>query len=122
MTEKMYREAIRKATQSLGLYRAEFSRTRCRLAQIYVRIEALQKALEEGEFSTTRITATKAGELEQIDPHITELDRLNDQALAYEKALGLTADGARKLNEAIFSKKDEGSGDSLTRALRLIGG
>ncbi len=120
MTEKMYRDAIRKATEALGVYKLEFSRTRCRLAQIYVRIETLQKGLENGEFGFTRITETKSGEMEQIDPHITELDRLNDQALSYEKALGLTADSLKKINEAVFGGKAD-EDDPLAKAFRLVG-
>lgn len=118
VTEKMYRDAIAKATKALGVYRLEFSRTRCRLAQIYVRIEQLQKGLESGEFEVTRTTMTKSGMTEQVDPHITELDRLNDQALAYEKALGLTADALKKISDA--PGKSDGD-DPLAKAFRMVG-
>lgn len=117
MTEKAYRDKIEAATKSLGVYRVEFTRTRARLAQIYVRIEQLTAAFYAGEFCFTVISTTKAGEIETVDPHITELDRLNDQALAYEKALGLTADSAAKLRDDIFAVKQE---DTLTRALRVM--
>lgn len=117
MTEKAHRDKITERTKSLGTYRPEFTRTRTRLAQIYVRIEQLTRALEDGDFATTQVTQTKSGEMVTIDPHITELDRLNDQALAYEKALGLTADSARKLREDIFAPQQE---DTLAKALRVM--
>ena len=119
MDEKAYRGAIEKHTKSLGVYRLEFTRTRCRLAQIYVRIEQLNKAFTSGEYETTCITQTKNGEIEIIDPHIQELDRLNDQALTYEKALGLTADSARKLREDIFAPPKDA--DPLSKALQDAG-
>lgn len=115
MTEKKYRDMIGEACKSLGVYRLEFSRTRCRLAQIYVRIEELEKARQAGEFTTTTVSVTRNGETEVIDPHIQELDRLNDQALSYEKALGLTADSVRKIREDVFSPPREE--DPLTHAL-----
>lgn len=102
MTADQYQHEIRKAQKSLGVFRAEFTRTRVRLADIYVRIEMLQKAFERGEFGFTTIVQTKAGETEIIDPHMAELDSLNAQALAYEKALGLTAESARKILPEIF--------------------
>lgn len=119
MNEKAYRGAIEKHTRGLGIYRKEFTRTRCRLAQIYCRIEQLNRAFEAGEFSTTTITYTKNGEVEVVDPHVQELDRLNDQALSYEKALGLTADSARKLREDIFAPP--APEDPLTRAMSDAG-
>ena len=119
MTEKKYRDMIGEACKTLGVYRIEFSRTRCRLAQIYVRIEELEKARQRGDFQTTIISYSKNGEVETLDPHIQELDRLNDQALAYEKALGMTADSARKIREDIFAPVKEE--DALSAALRSAG-
>lgn len=121
MTEKMYLDAIGKATKSLGVFRVEFSRTRCRLARVYWRIEQLQKAQDRGEFGETRITETKSGEMEQVDPHIQELDRLYELALKYENALGLTAESLKKLNETLLDGKADAD-DPLTRAFRLVGG
>ena len=119
MDEKTYRGHIEKHTKSLGVYRKEFTRTRCRLAQIYVRIEQLNRAFQNEEFYTTCVTQGKNGPIEIVDPHVQELDRLNDQALTYEKALGLTADSARKLREDIFAPPKEA--DPLTKALQGAG-
>lgn len=119
MDEKAYRGAIEKHTKSLGVYRLEFTRTRCRLAQIYVRIEQLNRAYQAGEFETTIVMEGKNGPIEMVDPHVQELDRLNDQALTYEKALGLTADSARKLRDDIFAPPKEK--DALTLALEKSG-
>ena len=119
MTREQYMVEIRRACQSLGVYRVEFSRTRCRLAEIYVRIEELNRGLKNGEFFTTCISHSRNGDVEVVDPHIQELDRLNDQALTYEKALGLTADSVRKINEEAFAPKKES--DPIAAALKNAG-
>lgn len=120
MNAAQYQDKIRTAEKGLGVYRAEFTQTRVRLADIYVRIELLQKAFEAGEYQFTTIIETKTGEQEIIDPHIVELDNLNSQALAYEKALGLTPESVRKINPEIFDKKEAPS-DPLSRALERWG-
>lgn len=120
MNAAQYQDKIRTAEKGLGVYRAEFTQTRVRLADIYVRIELLQKAFEAGEYQFTTIIETKNGEQEIIDPHIVELDNLNSQALAYEKALGLTPESVRKINPEIFDKKEAPS-DPLSRALERWG-
>lgn len=121
MNAALYQDKIRKAEKSLGVYRQEFAQTRVRLADIYVRIELLQKAFEAGEFSFTTFVQTKNGEQEITDPHILELDALNNQALAYEKALGLTADSIRKINPDFFTAKDDEAASPLAYALRKLG-
>ena len=120
MNAAQYQKEIRKACQGLGVYRREFTNTRVRLADIYVRIETLQKAFENGEFQFTTIVQTKNGEMEMTDPHIVELDRLNDQALAYEKALGLTAESVRKINPEIFAPEEKEPSSPLAFALRKL--
>ena len=120
MNAKEYQNKIREAEMGLGVYRVEFTRTRVRLADIYVRIEQLQKAFENGEFQFTTIVQTKNGEMEVTDPHIVELDRLNDQALAYEKALGLTAESVRKINPEIFAPEEKEPTSPLAFALRKL--
>ena len=119
MTKEQYTEKIRAATASLGVYRPEFRRARVRLAAIYVRIDELQRAYDEGEFSTVLVDDGKNGPVTKTDPRVMELDRLNDQALNYEKALGLTADGARKIRDDIFS--GDKSESALAKALRVVG-
>ena len=120
MKAEDYQSKIRKAQKGLGVYRVEFSQTRVRLADIYVRIETLQKAFENGEFQITTFVQTKNGEMEVTDPHIVELDSLNNQALAYEKALGLTADSVRKINPEIFAPEEKEPSSPLAFALRKL--
>ena len=107
MDAAKYQIEIRKAEKSLGVFRAEFVRARVRLADIYVRIEMLQKSFEAGEFGFTTVIQTRNGEQEIIDPHMAELDSLCALALTYEKALGLTADSVRKINPEIFAPRDQ---------------
>ena len=120
MTAAQYQDKIRTAEKGLGVYRPEFTQTRVRLADIYVRIELLQKAFENNEFQFTTTIETKNGEQEIIDPPLGELDNLNSQALAYEKALGLTPESVRKINPDIFAPQETPS-DPLSRALERWG-
>lgn len=124
MTEKNYRDAIREACVGLGVHRVEFSRTRVRLAKIYMRIELLEKELANEGYAVSRsdeeAAEKKTKSSDGIDPRVTELDRLYDKALAHERALGLTADSVRKINEAAFAPKTQE--DALSKALRVIGG
>ena len=120
MNAKEYMNKIREAEKGLGVYRVEFAQTRVRLADIYVRIDQLQKAFENGEFQLTTFVQTKNGEMEVTDPHIVELDRLNDQALSYEKALGLTAESVRKINPEIFAPEEKEPSSPLAFALRKL--
>lgn len=124
MNSAQYQKEIRKAEQSLGVYRKEFCQTRVRLADIYVRIEMLQKAFEAGEFGFVTVIETKSGATQEIiDPRMAELDALNAQALTYEKALGLTAESARKILPDLFAqdKKPEDPFASLFQAKRGAG-
>lgn len=116
MTYAQYLHKIREATESLGVYRAEFIRARSRLASVYVRIENLQRAMDSGEISDLDTVPTKAGEM--TDPRVQQLDRLLDLALAYEKSLGLTADAVRKLNPEIFAPKDDKPQDPFMRMFK----
>ena len=99
MNAKQYQNKIREAENGLGVYRVEFAQTRVRLADIYVRIEQLQKAFENGEFQFTTIVQTKNGEME---------------------ALGMTADSVRKINPEIFAPEEKEPSSPLAFALRKL--
>lgn len=109
MTKDQYAQKIREATESLGVYRREFTRARSRLASVYCRIEQLQAAMDAGEFSDLSTVPTKAGEM--TDPRVQQLDNLLSLALTYEKSLGLTADSVRKINPDVFAKDDKQTAD-----------
>ena len=63
------------------------------------KIGAATKALGVYRVEFTRTRAV-------VSPEVAELDRLNDQALKYEQALGMTADSVRKINDNIFSPEN----------------
>lgn len=105
MTERAYRDKLTAASQSLGVYRAEFTRTRSRLAKLYVMMEAIWR-----EYTAAEDPATRAA-LED------RYGKLSDRALSCEKALGLTAESLRKIREDAFQVQQE---DVLTKTLRMI--
>ena len=99
MTEPEYAEQITSRCESLGTWREEFASTRSRLAKIY----------------TNKAGAKNAAR----NPFLVELDTLYDQALTYERELGLTPAALRKINEdALKPRKRSG----LEQALRLLEG
>ena len=107
MTIKAYRDKIVEACKSLGVYRIEFTRTRDRLARTYLRIEQLTNAIGD-----------RFPELAEMEsPMIKELNRQYEQALSCEKALGLTAESARKINENVFAPEVV---DPFARTLSLL--
>lgn len=136
MTEKQYRDEIGKACKALGVYRVEFSRTRCRLAQIYVDAEAMNDTvptiLAKLDECLDHIMELEDGDdldklLAQLNNITNSLklmdrqDRLRRTALEHERALGMTADSARKINDAVFSKSKDEEDDPLANALRGLG-
>ncbi len=107
MTVKEYRNKIGEACKSLGVHRIEFTRARDRLARTYVRIEELTKAVDG------RVPELAAYE----SPLLKELNRQYDQALSLERALGLTADSAKKINENVFTPETV---DPFARTLAMM--
>ncbi len=107
VTIKEYRNKIGEACKSLGVYRIEFTRTRDRLARTYVRIEELTRAIDD------RLPVLAETE----SPLLKELNRQYDHALALERALGLTADSAKKINENVFTPETV---DPFARTLAMM--
>lgn len=109
-TERQYLADIKKRCEALGIWRDEFDATRRRLAKIYTRIDATEdKYTREGEFVLVEKEGSNGQVNWVINPLLTEIEKLYDQALTHEKELGLTAAALRKINEeALHSKAPSG--------------
>lgn len=120
MTEPEYAEQITSRCESLGTWREEFASTRTRLAKIYVRIDVVEAEYERTGAHPIVTHTNKAGAKNAArNPFLVELDTLYDQALTYERELGLTPAALRKINEdALKPRKRSG----LEQALRLLEG
>ena len=120
MTERRYLTDIKRKCSALGVWRDEFERTQKRLAKIYVRIDEVERQFEESGGAAVVLYANNKGkENERRNPYLAELDILYDQALTYEKELGLTAAALRRLNEEALRPKKRSALDELGKALSM---
>lgn len=120
MTERQYMMDIKRKCTALGVWRDEFERTQRRLAKIYVRIDEIETAYEEsGRFPVITHTNKLGATNIMRNPYIAELDLLYEQALTYERELGLTAAALRKINESALHAREE---SPLAGMLRLVNG
>jgi hypothetical protein len=97
VTERGYLNDIRRKCVALGVWRDEFERVQRRLAKVYCRIDDVEaKYTENGGKPIITHKNNKGSENDVRNPYLVELDTLYDQALAYEKELGLTAAALKK--------------------------
>lgn len=90
------------------MWRDEFERTQRRLAKIYVRIDAVEKLFtDSGGAYVIEHTNNKGSANAARNPYIQELDLLYEQALTYERELGLTVAALKKINESALKRKEE---------------
>ena len=109
---------IKRKCTALGVWRDEFERTQRRLAKIYTRIDYVEGQYEKsGSAPIVKVTNNKGHENTMRNPFIAELDLLYDQALQYERELGLTAAALRKINESALHAREE---SPLAGVLKLM--
>lgn len=121
MTEQGYYREIKRKCDSLGVWREEFARTAKRLSRIYTRIDTVESEYSDSGGEAVVEYTNKAGATNMVrNPYLTQLDILYDQALTYEKELGLTAAALKRINEEALKPQKKASG--LEAALRLLEG
>lgn len=107
MTERGYQTDIRRKCEALGVWRNEFDRTLKRLAKIYTRIDTVEELFIKNGSQFLVAHKNNKGETNLIrNPYIAELDLLYEQALTYEKELGLTAAALKKINETALHARE----------------
>lgn len=121
MTEQGYAREIKRKCEALNVWRDEFARTVKRLAKIYCRIDTVEEEFERTGGHAIVTHTNKAKEKNAVrNPFLVEIDLLYDQALTYERELGLTPAALRKINEDALKPRKKASG--LESALRLLEG
>ena len=119
MTERGYCADIKRKCAALGVWRNEFERAQKRLAKIYTRIDELEKKYEEGNLGPIITHTNNKGHKNFLrNPYIAELDILYDQALTYERELGLTAAALKKIDESALHARED---SPLAGVLKLVG-
>ena len=105
-TERQYLADIKKRCEMLGTWRDEFDATRRRLAKIYARLDAVEdQYIREGEEVLVEKEGSQGQVNRVVNPLLTEIEKLSDQALTHEKELGLTAAALKKINEDALHAK-----------------
>ena len=121
MTEKGYKSDIKRKCEALGVWRKEFTRTAQRLARIYVRIDEVEQMfVSSGSVYIVKHSNNKGSVNLARNPYIAELDILYDQALTYEKELGLTAAALKKINETALHAKENSPLSDVAKVLKLV--
>ena len=120
-TEKQYLTEIKRKCNALGVWRDEFDSTRQRLAKIYVRIDQAETLFEK---NGSEMMCEKQGSMGQVNtvrnPILAEIDLLYDQALTYEKELGLTAAALKKINESALHSKEDSPLSDMAKVLKIV--
>ena len=120
MTERQYLYDIKRKCRALDVWREEFERTVKRLAKIYTRIDAVEKLFEEsGGAFVVKHTNNKGNSNAARNPYIAELDILYEQALTYERELGLTVAALKKINETALKTRES---SPMAGVLKLLNG
>lgn len=120
LTENGYAADIRRKCEALGTWRPEFERAQRRLAKIYVRLDDVEGAYAASGSVPLVTHVNKAGaENLMRNPLLAEIDILYDQALTYERELGLTSAALKKINESAMRSGKASPLDELTNILKM---
>lgn len=113
-TETNYPLQIRRRMQELGVYRPQYEMAIGNLARMQRQYDELERRFAEDgyPFEVETAQGTKKA------PIVTTLESLRKDILSYMNALGLTPNGAKRL-ELPDGKKDDD--DPLTAALKKLG-
>ena len=77
------------------------------MRQLLPEPELQRLAAEAAEAAVVNYVNNKGKENDRRNPYIAELDTLYDQALTYERELGLTAAALKKINETALHAREE---------------
>ena len=95
-----YRKKIKKDMEAVGTYRPEFDRTIAALALTYEDRDEIREEFKRtgGNFVVKHVN--KNGSSNPVkNPFVVILDRLDDKILQYNRELGLTPAGLKKIND-----------------------
>ena len=107
-TERAYLLDIKKKCTRIGTWKDEFERPQRRLAKIYVRMDEVENAYRENGSNPVVEHTNKNGSTNIVrNPLLRELDTLYDQALTYERELGLTPAALKRIAEGLKNEAEE---------------
>ena len=118
-SERKYYQSIHAKCARLGVWHAEFEVPARRLAKIYVRIADVESRMQSADFSPVVEHTNKNGSTNLVkNPLIGQIDALYDQALTYERELGLTPAALKRITDAATVEKRT---DPLSELMKRAG-
>ena len=118
MTTKGWENKIKKATVSVGTYKADFDAVISTLASILEKRDKTEEMFASSGGETVIEYTNKFGATNIVkNPILVVLMDLNSQALSYWRDLGLTPAGLKKINESAMKKQKK---SALAEALSSL--
>ena len=117
-TERQYKSAVLRCMKSVGTYKPEFARTAERIASMYVKRDEIEAEFAEKGGQIVIEYTNKNGATNLIkNPLWVALNDINSDLLLYERELGLTPAGLKKLNDAAMKQAPK---NALSAALEAL--
>lgn len=102
-----YKKALIKATQQLGTYDESFNQSLDILAEILTEREHVYKEyVKGGRNALVKIVSDRGAENMRPNPLLKQWNELNNSALSYLSAVGLTPSGLKKINNGLSDALD----------------
>lgn len=99
-----YKKALIKATQDLGVYDISFNQSLDILAEILTERERVYKEyVKDGRRPLVLIISDRGAENMRPNPLLKQWNELNNAALSYLSAVGLTPAGLKKINNGALA-------------------
>lgn len=117
-TERQYKMAIVRCMKNLGTYKPEFVRTAQRAAAMYVKRDEIEEQFAENGGRIVIEYTNKNGSTNMIkNPLWVALNDINSELLLYERELGLTPAGLKKLNDTAMKQPHKSALGAALEAL-----
>lgn len=100
MKKNGYKKKIIENMELIGTYKPEFDRTIELLAEMYADMDTARKQFEKGESSLGQFVVG-----DKRNPYYMTIEKLRADILLYNRELGLTAAGLKKLREKCLEVK-----------------
>lgn len=106
MTYEEYRTQIKKNMKSIGTYKPEFDKVIENLAKIYVDMDTAREQFEKSGGNVVVKHTNKSGATNWAkNPFFLAIEGLQDKILMYNRELGLTPAGLRKIKGDLPAEK-----------------
>lgn len=118
ISERAFYQSVHQKCRRLGIWHPEFEVPARRLAKIYVRIADVESRIEADSFEPVVEHTNKSGATNMVkNPLLSQIDALYDQALVYERELGLTPAALKRITDSAAAEKPK---DRFSEILKSV--